>query len=190
MYVYHRTFNPDLRSKAYMRVFGLVIKKARPINHDLSDEEREEGSAAGVEARRRKALQRRLDDMERNLEMEERLAKMEEYVAKLSDTSEEEESGQGFDGLLQQILIKKLLAGGEPNVPSGNVLPPRLDITPQTAHLDDAAIKENISQLPRQLLKLARKMPDETLRQYLKKNTVYDEDTIIRAIQLFRSEKF
>lgn len=171
-----------------MRLFGWVLKRARPINHDLSEEEREEGSAAGVEARRRKALQRRLDDMERNLQMEERLAEMEEHIANLSEAEEEGGEKEGFDGLLQQILVKKLLAGSVPSVPSGSSVIPSQ--TPQTERLEDAAIKENITQLPRQVVKIARKMPDETLRQYLRKNTTYDEDTITRAIQLFRSEKF
>jgi hypothetical protein len=175
-----------------MRLFGWVLKRARVPNHDFSEEEREEGSAAGVEARqaiaRRKAMIRRLDDMEQTLQMEERLARLEGYIGEMMEGGEEEESSQGFDGLLQQILMKKLLAGGASGAPSGNVsIPPA---APQTERLEDAAIKENIAQLPRTLLRSARKMPDETLRQYLKKNTVYDEDTITRAVQLFRSEKF
>jgi hypothetical protein len=170
-----------------MRLFGLVIKRARPINHDLTEEEREEGSAAGVEVRRQRALQRRITQAEKSLEMEERIAEIEDKIASLSEG--EEEGAEGFDGLLKSILLKKLLGGVVPQESSVGAsiapLPP-----PQTERLSDDAIKEKLSMLPRQYLKAARKLDDDTLRQLLKKNTTYDEDTIERALLLFRNENF
>jgi len=164
-----------------MRVFGIEIKKARPINHDLTDSER----ALGVEARQLNALRRK---KEHEIEM----SRLEEEHLEIKNRIKElkEEFGEGGDigDELIGFIMDKVLNSGK--AVSSDGIPPNGGThgDADNSTLSDTAIEDLIDKMPETYKKVARTMNDQTLLELLASKTEYDDATINRIIKIFRQK--
>jgi hypothetical protein len=103
---------------------------------------------------------------------------------------DDEEEKSPLDGMLTMLLMKAF--GVNVGMPQQVTNPPLTINTPinsTVAMLSDDEIRQQIAAIPKQYRKIGKNMPDTTLQSFLKKQTAFDDDTITRAIQIFRTEK-
>lgn len=160
-----------------MRVLWWDIKKKRPLNHDLTDAERQ----AATEVRQQNAAIRR-----KQTEIE--LAKLERDLLEIKADMDEFRGDDDYEDELTRSffdIVKDKLLGGGGN-PLSTTQPPT---TPSmTSELSDTAIEEMINKIPGNVKKLALGMSDETLFSLLKSKTQYDDVTLTRIISRFRTQ--
>jgi len=150
-------------------------RKYRP-SHSLTDDERE----MGLEIRHMNQAKRRT---QHQIEMETLKLELLEVQAAVRELEEEtEQDGDDITGLFQNVILKKLLGGG--SVLDGATSPE----PPTSISLDDAAIEEIISTVPKAYRKAAQKMSDDTLKKLISSRFPYDDGTLNRIVAVFRAK--
>ena len=160
--------------------FGINITRTRikeKTGHELSDEDRE----IGLMIRQQNAARRRLQSQIEIARLDKELAEARAELAAVR----EESGDDGIDGLFSEFL-GRILGGGNSVNP-----PPRSDDQAEPlVTLTDAAIEDKIRSLPPTAIAVGKQLSDEKLREYLTNSTDYDDDTVERAIRIFRTKNF
>jgi len=163
-----------------MRLFGLEIKKQRPINHDLTPDDRE----LGKEARRMTFEQRRMDHQ---IAMLEKRAELMALQQEINDQFGEEED---TDSILAQLL-SKIVPGGS------GLQPSNLNAQEQTGaakrRYTDEELRAFKKKVPMVILKQLRGMSDDEIitkaQEYFPDNfKQIDDDTLKRAVLIVREK--
>jgi hypothetical protein len=155
-----------------MKLFGYVIQKTGNNGNSLTDDARKEGLAVReMNAEKRRTLHE--IEMAR---MQLELARVQDKLSQYED--DDEDDGDMFDVLAQKAMTSIL--GGGTSPPSQT--PPTVTVT------DDAAIEDIIKSVPENYRKMAKGLDDATIKKFLKSRTQYDDDTIERAIKVFRTK--
>lgn len=165
------------------------LKKKSTRNRGFDDEE------TGEQAREFSLDKRRLNKELRELRHEKEKIKGDIEIQKLKAEldylkgTDEEEEGSGSEDKMINMLMLKLLSGGSLKNPS-----PAQEVTstvspPVLLNLSDEDLKKAIGEMPKKLLKIAKKMPDEIIKANILKYVNVDEDTLKRAVVLVRNFK-
>ena len=177
-----------------MGFFDFFKKKdPRGMNHSISDDERTlaaEVKHAKAEIAREKA---RLELELMRLRVEKEKTELQAQIENARDAlaefreSADDETGDSADSILMALLTQ-ILNKNPPNSMGGggNVAISR-ESTPPQQHLTDAQINDIWQSMPHAAQKVARKLPDEQLKIYIKSNLPnIDDDSINRAIILIK----
>lgn len=175
-----------------MRLFGYELRKKRSYtvgrNQNFTDEDREAAKEIRLlkqEAKKKDFEMKRLEqDYEITIKKQE-LREMKEHLFPRSepqtgDTSEAE-------ALFMTTFLPLITGNQTPAVGSSpTAQPTQTEITVT----DDGKLQELLRGVPKKYLKIAKNMPDEFLHATLKKQTAYDDNTIKRTIEIYRSGNF
>lgn len=160
------------------------------INPRRAKLEREANEMLEIQqAQRRQMLAeiKRLEHETRVLQQKQEIARLEQEIAELKGEDDDEEEEGETDNIFLNTILQKFLnpqaQQGSVSSVSGEVL----DIPPmQGVTLTDEQITATLKSLPAKYLKMARFMPDETLKGVISKQGNFSEDTIARAIKQIR----
>lgn len=98
--------------------------------------------------------------------------------------------GQSFDDMSNFMAQLNPGFGVETNSRMGESSSARSNSPPSASELGqtDDEIREQIRLLPPDKVALAKRLPSKMVKNYIKKNTDYDDKTIDRAIQIIKTE--
>lgn len=169
-----------------VRLFGFefrrIPKGASPRSgYRFTDEDHE----ASAEIRRMRHERKKLQEQIELRREEQKLRELEEELSEY-DEEEEEKPADNADALLLQILAPVLSRGvAQPSsAPS-----PVVQSTEQYVQFTDDEIRQTLKQFGKSKLKMAKAMPDDTLRKFVRAQipTIHPESEI-RALHILRSE--
>jgi hypothetical protein len=175
-----------------MSIFS-IFRRRKPAP-ELTKEELEKQQTRIEELRAYKADLAQANHELKLLERKAEVAEIKAQISKLTGTGEAAAKSKPED-ILFQLLIEKILTQ-PPKTPTpvsegwGNPPPPLAPpATPAAAgqsgpagHLSDAEIKSLLAQAPPIYLKMAKNMPAEQIKAFLKGQGNFDEDTLNRAV--------
>jgi len=167
----------------FSNIFGQKAQK-RQRERDLSELQ----AIQAQQTRQMTAQIRRLEHEARILEQKAEIKRLEKELADLQGGDEEEEDNdQSIDNMLINTLLSKFINLQANNHQGGEIS--QIQEIPTTSgeiSLSDPQIDETIQAIPRKYLKMARIMPDDTLRGFINKQGNFSEETIKRAIAKLR----
>ena len=170
---------------------GFFKRIFRPKQAAADNEARDEAIDRGLETKRNRAEIRRLNHQAQVLEEQREIARLKAEIADEFEDDEPEESSA--DQLITNLILSSILKGKTPSNALTSVLqspqsslgsPP---IPHESLSLADEEIVNQIKKIPKKYVKLGKSFDDNTLRAFMQKNFNYDNDTVERAIKIFRA---
>jgi len=166
-----------------------LFKKSKYSNELEKPEVQAEALARSIEVRQNEAVLRRL---RHELKVQEQRVQIEEaksYLNALRGTDEPESSG-GIEDKLLEVLLTKVLGGNSQNQQPGLAeFLNKGQSPPNEINLTDDEIRNTLKDVPKHYLKMAKKMNDEQLKNVIKTQGNFSDDTLKRALNILRNEK-
>lgn len=161
-------------------MWKLFRSKRKKTGHTLSDDDRERSA----ETRRQNAELKKIIFDTRKIELEalklEKEADIQDLRNELFPQDDEDEENNIEDTLLMSILTPLISKLQQPQE-----TPIQTDKT--SVSMDNVAIKEVLAKLPKQYLKMGKKLPPEQLTGIIKQQIpLLDEESVIRAIKIIK----
>lgn len=126
--------------------------------------------------------------LQEEIELKREQQKLRELEEQLSeyDEDEEEDTPDNADALLLQILAPVLSRGvSQPSVPAASPV----QSAEQYVQFTDDEIRQTLKQFDKKKLKMAKAMPDDTLRKYVRAHIpTISPESEMRALQILRAE--
>lgn len=162
-------------------MWKLFCFKREKTGHILSDDDRERSA----ETRRQNAELKKIIFDTKKIELEALKLEKEAYIQDLRNElypqDDEDEDNNIENTLLMSILTPLISKLKQPQQET----PIQTDKT--SVSMDNVAIKEVLAKLPKQYLKIGKKLPPEQLTGIIKQQIpLLDEESIIRAIKIIK----
>ena len=166
---------------------GFFKRLFKPKKAELDDEIRAQAVARSLETRRNMAEIKRLNHQARVLEQQQEIMRLKADLDDYTTFDDDNDTGGGgIEDKLLSVLLEKILTGGGVS----NTQKTEISQTPFSAKisLSDDEIRAAIDKLPKAYQKIGKKLSDEKLKEIILKQGDFDDDTIIRALKIFRQK--